>query len=997
MTQTHEKIKEIRAYLASSESADAKKAVEWLSRNLRHIHLVPALLHDLIPALRTLLEHHSLDFNKFELKQYNNFLGDLTQYQSSLEVERLIRSKYRLSEIFSFIERPLSLATELEVFSLSESRLKQILIRTTYVHGLVVKKSEDKKSEESGQALSFWIKLIERQNDESRQVKLLDARTPLFEEVAHEAYDRRLVTRYDSAFGSALDAGVNAAFMYANSFLKKEYSLSDNKDILLFENYHIHCGGGTYDKVDGESIGLVSAIAALSNLANLPTKEDIAFTGSITPYSTIEGTGIGRVGGILPKIRASIREGIPSIVIPKSSYLHDEQDIKAEELHKQINIHCVEYLFDAVEIAFDITKLKECLKDNITRPIRLSWMIKKMLFIFFAFILLFLLLYIQRKSIYDYWYTFPRDKIGVAITSFSDSQFGHTDDKPYIIHEEDIRVHSKGFIDLSSLMIRRFTKSFDNPDDAIKWGKKKGADIVIWGIDKPDRSRVTLVKSPFAEEKFLVSGVVSEVFSFATSTIFPSVMLKSRDQRNKNNIIINSDFEDWWAKGFKYIDVHISQTTLALVATIHLMNENYPEAIRMYRSFLKSSENPQVLLALASTYATLALIKPSASEWQSAHDALEELSYSDTDDARVWLMAGLLYALMDDHILAIQSYEKSLTMENPLSYLFLSASYSALFEWNKALDALETAVSLAPDEAFLHYLLGNFYLGYFYHGSVLQNLMSKRHSTEIYKNSFYKEDFDRSSKSFRRALEIDKDFKEARYALSINYLKFGLLDKARAILEEDPVLMRIITNAMRGNPSGDVVLYSDIVSRPIDLDVKMVDIEIEFDEIKIEENFQTLINNAPRVKTRLQAYSSLAAYYWKQGKLDKTKEFFENGLIYSPNNIIFIRGLVPIHFHLNEIAHAEELCKRLLVSMPFSIGLRVSLGLIYLAQEKYSESAQLFRNLADTPSLRPFQILRAHLLRWFGDAVLAMGDAHTAQQAHAEARSLLGQFTLDDF
>src|SRR5438128_2693035 len=109
--QVIEKLEKIRPCLSSSHEADAQKAiitnVWWLLQNLREDHqqnmIGHTILSDFVQTLTAVLECPWLELKEFERTQFTDFLERLKHHQQRWEAERLIRARYSLSDIRSFL------------------------------------------------------------------------------------------------------------------------------------------------------------------------------------------------------------------------------------------------------------------------------------------------------------------------------------------------------------------------------------------------------------------------------------------------------------------------------------------------------------------------------------------------------------------------------------------------------------------------------------------------------------------------------------------------------------------------------------------------------------------------------------------------------------------------------------------------------------------------------------------------------------------------------
>lgn len=82
---------------------------------------------------------------------------------------------------------------------------------------------------------------------------------------------------------------------------------------------------GTYEGVEGDSASITIAAAVISALENIPIKQDVAMTGSLS----VRGDVLP-VGGVTHKIEAAVQAGIDTVLIPKAN----EGDVLIEDEYK---------------------------------------------------------------------------------------------------------------------------------------------------------------------------------------------------------------------------------------------------------------------------------------------------------------------------------------------------------------------------------------------------------------------------------------------------------------------------------------------------------------------------------------------------------------------------------------------------------------------------------------------------------------------------------------
>jgi Lon-like ATP-dependent protease len=100
---------------------------------------------------------------------------------------------------------------------------------------------------------------------------------------------------------------------------------------------------GTYEGVEGDSASISLITAVISAMENVPVRQDVAMTGSIS----IRGTVLP-IGGVTAKIEAAAEAGIKTVLIPKANL----NDVLIEDKYKQIiEIIPVETLTDVLQTA----------------------------------------------------------------------------------------------------------------------------------------------------------------------------------------------------------------------------------------------------------------------------------------------------------------------------------------------------------------------------------------------------------------------------------------------------------------------------------------------------------------------------------------------------------------------------------------------------------------------------------------------------------------------
>ena len=110
----------------------------------------------------------------------------------------------------------------------------------------------------------------------------------------------------------------------------------------------------TYEGVEGDSASVAVASTIISSIKQIPIRQDVAMTGSLT----VRGDVLP-IGGVSAKIEAAIDAGIKKVIVPKSNI----QDIVIpKEKLKKIKIIPVERIEEVLIESFDFSKHKSTLK-----------------------------------------------------------------------------------------------------------------------------------------------------------------------------------------------------------------------------------------------------------------------------------------------------------------------------------------------------------------------------------------------------------------------------------------------------------------------------------------------------------------------------------------------------------------------------------------------------------------------------------------------------------
>ena len=106
----------------------------------------------------------------------------------------------------------------------------------------------------------------------------------------------------------------------------------------------------TYEGVEGDSASIAVAVSVISALTNVPIRQDVAMTGSLS----VRGEVLP-IGGVTAKVEAGIEAGINTVIIPKTN-LNDL--VLSEENKKLIEIIAVDNLYDVLKIVLSDCSMK---------------------------------------------------------------------------------------------------------------------------------------------------------------------------------------------------------------------------------------------------------------------------------------------------------------------------------------------------------------------------------------------------------------------------------------------------------------------------------------------------------------------------------------------------------------------------------------------------------------------------------------------------------------
>ena len=132
----------------------------------------------------------------------------------------------------------------------------------------------------------------------------------------------------------------------------KKYTMTNLSDSDIHLQYI-----GTYDGVEGDSASITMATVIISALENIPIRQDLAMTGSLS----VRGKVLP-VGGVTAKLEAAAASGIKIALIPEEN----AKDVMIEgRFYDTMEIYTVENLRDVFEYAFVDCPMKQQYMDKL--------------------------------------------------------------------------------------------------------------------------------------------------------------------------------------------------------------------------------------------------------------------------------------------------------------------------------------------------------------------------------------------------------------------------------------------------------------------------------------------------------------------------------------------------------------------------------------------------------------------------------------------------------
>ncbi|MBS3106864.1 ATP-dependent protease LonB [Candidatus Woesearchaeota archaeon] len=110
----------------------------------------------------------------------------------------------------------------------------------------------------------------------------------------------------------------------------------------------------TYEGVEGDSASIAIAVAIISSFKDIPVRQDLAMTGSLS----VRGDVLP-IGGVSSKVEAAIEAGMKEVIVPRSN-LRDI--IVDKEKLRKIKITPAETIEDVLKVALDWNGKKDVLR-----------------------------------------------------------------------------------------------------------------------------------------------------------------------------------------------------------------------------------------------------------------------------------------------------------------------------------------------------------------------------------------------------------------------------------------------------------------------------------------------------------------------------------------------------------------------------------------------------------------------------------------------------------
>jgi len=943
------------------ESSDISATSDVLTQKLMSIHASlhlgdalsrvshPLLLDRIVSVIGRSLTIPQL-LNDVEQRELRGLKEQVNQQRRKCELEARARETLSLGQALRIFNNPDLLSDDLKQLGIPPESAKRTLAKLLSTPCLFVGASETK-----GFVYNLDVDIRKAKGETKGEVKFIGLRDPATLEVKMVKDDRTEVREIISRVRASAQKAVSAIHSYTCD-LAKELDFPEDY-ASTFQAYDVLLTFQTLKEVDRESAGLPIALATFSKFLDLPFKKDIACTG------VVEGLGatarIRAVGGIQAKINAALEQGIYDIIIPEENY----QKIKDKDWFRKItqigimNVYRVEYLTQAIDVAFDMDRVKGLFEKQFRPSERIHRPKKRANIVILIALTVFLLgifLYPSYKHVLEkiitpyeeFFYKFPEDKIGIAIARFEIYEpVTNGDTYAKFLNADKIRAEIEEVGGSKSVEVKNFSVKFNNHQEAKRWGEAKKACFVIWGYAQKGEE----VVRPVGRITF-VPGVIREKLGRQIQ-LWPSILDFYESQWPRGINIQASAVCLKTLEGIEDIEWTISKTSSVVVGLVSLIEGDPSLAERIWLSICNETEdvygrNP-IRILLAYTYLYQGRLK-------LAYSTCKEYLTSEPEDPMGYFVLGLTSFCRGDVKSAINAFGKSISFDSetgrlvPITYWMIGHLHLSIGKFEKAIETFEEAISLYPKLSHLRMGLGKVY-----------------HSNGNYTEAI---------KEYENALKLDKNLTDAHISMAEAYFDKEELNRSRMVIEriekQEPHYL-ITCKILLGKIS-----------------------EKEGKIEKAEAHFKNVIELYPE---NPRGYMELIDFYGRNGKIKEAEELYEKVIDLVPEmpeekffnfltNCDLYHKFVDLQFNLRKYEQAERTCKTILNFFPEPI-IKAKLGRAYYFQSKLTEAEAIYRSIAQSEP-PPFGVKMPAVFHRLGDIYFKLGQAEGANTYYQKALSI---------
>jgi len=278
-----------------------------------------------------------------------------------LKFETNARKTLSLSQSITIITNLEHLPPSLRDLNLSPELTKNILEGFLLIPCLFV----DDLTKKVGYIHHLSVDIQRRRDGARGKVKFTGLISPPFIEITEK---RGNSTTIRKTLPSRLKASAEKAIKSSDSFIQnliKELKLPE-EDASKLESYDIAIALDTFEEVDGASIGLPVALATLSRFLDIPFLRKITSTGVIEDLGGL--AKVAKVDGLQAKIKTAMDHGLYEIIVPQENFTEIKDEDWFKNIEKIVKVHPVEYLTDAINIAFDYERVKVRIMERLVVP-----------------------------------------------------------------------------------------------------------------------------------------------------------------------------------------------------------------------------------------------------------------------------------------------------------------------------------------------------------------------------------------------------------------------------------------------------------------------------------------------------------------------------------------------------------------------------------------------------------------------------------------------------